>query len=86
MKVKVKGLIVIRWTAQLTAKFTTCVVISCVLFEALAKTCVPHVSEPISHVGLVHASLRFSRLCMRVFHMSHYEVNELGPDSTQRAN
>ena len=43
--------------AQLTSKFRTRVVFSCVLFEALIKTHVPHTSEQIACEGLVHASL-----------------------------
>ena len=39
------------------SKFTTCVVFSRVLFKALIKTRVPHVSEQIAREGLVHASL-----------------------------
>ena len=71
---------------QLKAKFTPCVVFSHAQFEALVKTCVPRASEPITRVGLVHASLRFSRLCTGVFHVSHYEANESGLDSTRHAN
>ena len=64
----------VQTTVQLMAKFKTLVVFSCVLFEALVKTRVPHVSEPIARVGLVHTSLRFSRLRTGVFHVSHYKV------------
>ena len=49
--------LVIRNTVQLTFKFTTCVVFSCVLFKILVKTRVTHVSQQISREGLVHASL-----------------------------
>ena len=42
---------------QLTAKFTTHVVFSHVLFEAPVNTHEPHSSEPIAHVGLVHTNL-----------------------------
>ena len=65
------------YTVQLMSncKFTTRVpvVLSCVLFEALVKTCMLHVSEQIAPVGLVHVSIRSSRPCMGVFHMSHYK-------------
>ena len=71
-----------HYTVQFTAKFTTHVVFSRVWFEALAKTRVPHESEPIARVGLVHASQSFSQLCMGVFHVSRYEANESGLDST----
>ena len=47
--------------AQLTSKFTNRVVFSCVLFKALIKPRVPHMSEQIAREGLVHASL--DRVC-----------------------
>ena len=52
-------------TVQLTAKFTTRVVFSYVLFEASVKTHVLHVSEPIARVGLVNMSLE----CVREYFM-----------------
>ena len=60
----------------LMAKFTTRVVFSCVLFKALVKTRVPHASEPIAHVGIVHVSLRFSRLCRNIYgtHVLYHKV------------
>ena len=47
------------FTVQLTTKFTSHAIFSHVEFEALAKTCIPHTSELIAHVGLVHASQIF---------------------------
>ena len=44
-------------TVQLMSKFTTRVVFSRVLFEALIKTRVTHVSEQIVCEGLVHTSI-----------------------------
>ena len=51
------------------SKFTTRVVFSHVLFEALIKARVPHMSEQIARKGLVHASL--DRVCES--HVSLYE-------------
>ena len=50
--------------------------------HSLAKICVPHMSEAIARVGLVHASLSYFGLCMGVFHVSRYKANESGLDST----
>ena len=44
-----------------------------ILFEALVEARIQYASQQIACVGLVHISLRFSRLCTRVFHLSHYE-------------
>ena len=56
---------------QLMSKFITRVVISRVLFKALIKSCMPHVSEGIAREGLVHASLD----C--VWESSHVSLREI---------
>ena len=59
LTVSIPTLCIYVCTVQLTAKFTTRVVFLRVYFEALVKTRMPHESDPIARVGLVHASLNF---------------------------
>ena len=56
---------------QLTSKFITCLIFSCVFFKALLSTQVSHVSKEIAHVVLLLWSLDF---IMSILHGSLQEL------------